>query len=161
MNNGKVDEAQKMFQQIINEFPFAQAWDPSRGSFWSVAEKSQASIDMLTGKAEQMEEEKRKSEPSNRIDLKIYTKGKSDVIDYSKYGKFLTISHFNINQPSLNEIGNRLPKGRKQILFLPLGSGRQNNYCFSKIAFRLSSPFCRSGPTILSMSMNKHIKFIG
>ena len=49
MNNGQTDKAIESFQYTITEFPYAQAWDP-RGWYWSVKEKSQASIDVLSGK---------------------------------------------------------------------------------------------------------------
>src|SRR3990167_2053971 len=52
MNAGKTEEAVVKFQEIMDEYPWAQAWDP-RGWYWSVAEKSQASINILTGKVEE------------------------------------------------------------------------------------------------------------
>ena len=45
MNNGKNEEAIALFQKVIDQYKWAQAWDP-RGWFWSVSEKSQASIDV-------------------------------------------------------------------------------------------------------------------
>jgi len=38
MNFGNKEEAIKLFEDLIKEYPFAQAWDP-RGWFWSVAGK--------------------------------------------------------------------------------------------------------------------------
>ena len=86
MNNGKSEEAQVLFRKIIDEFKWAQSWDPSRGAFWSVTQKSQASIDMLLGNVEQEEEEKSKLPHRKRIPLKLQVQGKEDVIDYTKYG---------------------------------------------------------------------------
>jgi beta-glucuronidase len=85
MNTGKTDEAVVRFQEIVDEYPWAQAWDP-RGWYWSVAEKSQASINVLTGKVEE--------DPD--VDLAgvvrtkpyLHTKGAAHVIDYTKYGEF-------------------------------------------------------------------------
>jgi len=82
---GKSKEAMKQFEFIIQEYPWAQAWDP-RGWFWSVAEKSQASIDVLTGKAEEDFVQRKV-----KIDLimpQIATVGTSKIIDYTKYGVF-------------------------------------------------------------------------
>ncbi len=103
MNNGKGEEAQVLFHKIIDEFKWAQAWDPSRGAFWSVAEKSQASIDMLLGKVEKEEEEKINLQNRKRTELKLHVKGKEEVIDYTKYGKFIAVGtkdyHYQLNDP--------------------------------------------------------------
>ena len=56
MNYGKTEKAISKFQEIIDDYSWAQAWDP-RGWFWSVKEKSQASIDVMTGKVEEDIEE--------------------------------------------------------------------------------------------------------
>ncbi len=85
MNAGKTEEAVVRFQEIMDEYPWAQAWDP-RGWYWSVAEKSQASIDVLTGKVEEEPE----VQPGKILRTKpyIHTKGRSRVVDYKKYGEF-------------------------------------------------------------------------
>ena len=44
MRQGKIDEAKKTFQIIVEKYPYAQAWDPSRGRFWSVKEKAEITI---------------------------------------------------------------------------------------------------------------------
>jgi len=90
MNSGKSQEAMKQFEFVIKEYPWAQAWDP-RGWFWSVAEKSQASIDVLTGKAE--EDFVQRTEKIELIKPKFYVKGKSKIIDYTKYGKFQNVGN--------------------------------------------------------------------
>ncbi|MDP8212886.1 MAG: glycoside hydrolase family 2 TIM barrel-domain containing protein [Candidatus Zapsychrus exili] len=92
MNSGKGEEAVKKFQEIIVLYRWAQAWDP-RGWYWSVAEKSQASIDVLTGKAQ--EEADKDQEKVDLILPNIATKGTEDIIDYSKYGKFLNVGKEN------------------------------------------------------------------
>ncbi len=83
MNTGKTDEAIVRFQEIMDEYPWAQAWDP-RGWYWSVTEKSQDSINVLTGKAEE--------EPEPQMVIRtqpyLHTKGQSKVIDYKRYGYF-------------------------------------------------------------------------
>ncbi len=103
MNNGKTQDAQTLFQKIIDEYKWSQSWDPSRGNFWSVADKSQASIDMMTGKIEQQEEQAIQAQKKNHTDLKLHTKGKEDIVDYTKYGKFTGVGtkdyHYEVNDP--------------------------------------------------------------
>jgi tetratricopeptide (TPR) repeat protein len=88
MNAGKTEEAVKLFKNIIDNYKWAQSWDP-RGWYWSVAEKSQASIDVLTGKAE--DENQNQVQKRNRTIPNLKFPGKEKVIDYSKYGKFLNV----------------------------------------------------------------------
>ncbi|MCA9398742.1 MAG: tetratricopeptide repeat protein [Candidatus Omnitrophica bacterium] len=88
MNHGKTEQAIKEFEYIIEQFPFSQAWDP-RGWFWSVAEKSQASIDVLTGKAQQELDEQ--VIEVHRTKPVLVTPIKSAIIDYTKYGEFLDV----------------------------------------------------------------------
>jgi len=88
MSLGKSKEAMEQFEYIIQEYPWAQAWDP-RGWFWSVAEKSQASIDVLTGKAE--DDFVQRTEKIELIKPQIVTKGTSNIVDYTKYGEFQNV----------------------------------------------------------------------
>ncbi|MCC6758724.1 MAG: tetratricopeptide repeat protein [Candidatus Omnitrophica bacterium] len=84
MNNGKTEEAVAEFQKIIKEYSFAQAWDPSRGAFWSVKDKSQASIDVMLGN---VVEEDPVSDSLKTIPP-VLNPGKEKVIDYRKFGQF-------------------------------------------------------------------------
>jgi len=88
MNTGKTDEAIKEFEDIIKQYKWAQSWDP-RGWYWSVVEKSQASIDVLTGKYE--EDIQEHFNKVNRTKPILYTIGTENVIDYTKYGKFIEV----------------------------------------------------------------------
>ncbi|MBN1869671.1 MAG: hypothetical protein JW847_03740 [Candidatus Omnitrophica bacterium] len=88
MNSGETQEAIKQFEGIIKEYPWAQAWDP-RGWFWSVAEKSRASIDVLTGKAE--EDIVQRTEKVELIFPQLFEKGTENIIDYTKYGEFQNV----------------------------------------------------------------------
>lgn len=88
MNYGKKEEAIALFQDIIGYYRWAQAWDPSRGSFWSVAEKSQNSIDVMTGKVEEFPEEPEKGLVTKPV---LTKKGTEDIINYKKYGQFLNV----------------------------------------------------------------------
>lgn len=85
LSQEKIDEAKRVFTTAIEEYGFAQNWDP-RGWFWSVKEKSQASLDKLEGKEEDAEEEPEIIRPETTITL--YDAGKEDIIDYRKYGYF-------------------------------------------------------------------------
>lgn len=88
MHEGKTEKAKTLFEEIIEQFPSAQAWDP-RGWYWSVAEKSQASIDGMEGKVP--EEEEVPVAKGLRTYPQIHFKGEEDVIDYVKYGQFLHV----------------------------------------------------------------------
>ena len=85
MNNGKTEEAITQFQEVIDHYPFSQSWDP-RGWYWSVAEKSKASIDVLTGKVE----EENIVEKTMRTVPKV-SDGTEKVIDYTKFGTFKNV----------------------------------------------------------------------
>lgn len=86
MRHGKNDEATKLFKTVIEQYPWAQCFDPSRGSYWSVREKAQASIDMMNG-----------IKPKDAVVVKTGPKtkptlafpGTAKVVDYTKYGEFL------------------------------------------------------------------------
>jgi len=99
MNYGKTNAAIALFGDIIKEYKWAQAWDP-RGWFWSVAEKSQNSIDVMTGNV--VEEE---PEPTKGLETlpQLHKPGKEKVIDYTKYGGFISVGtkdyHYEINDP--------------------------------------------------------------
>src|SRR6185295_5517543 len=90
MQQGKNDEATALFKQLMVDFKWAQAWDPSRGSYWSIAEKSQASMDVMSGKAQEEEELKEKRQ-SLRTVPRLFTPGTDKIVDYTKYGKFLNV----------------------------------------------------------------------
>ncbi|MDP8230282.1 MAG: glycoside hydrolase family 2 TIM barrel-domain containing protein [Candidatus Gorgyraea atricola] len=84
LTQGKIGEAKEIFVRAIEGYGYAQNWDP-RGWFWSVKEKSEASLEKL----EQKEEVKAVPEiirPKTKITL--HDQGKEFPIDYSKYGYF-------------------------------------------------------------------------
>lgn len=88
MNSGKTQEAIKEFEHAIKEFPLSQSWDPRTGGYWSIAEKSEASIKILNGDDEEAEEQK---EPRKLIYPKLYTVGDAKIVDYQKYGEFTNV----------------------------------------------------------------------
>jgi len=87
MNYGKTDQAITLFKEIIENYEWAQAWDP-RGWFWSVAEKSQASIDVMTGNV--IEEE---FVPTKGLQTlpQLHQPGTKKIIDYTRYGHFINV----------------------------------------------------------------------
>jgi len=87
MNNGQFEEAIPKFQHIIANYSWAQAWDP-RGWYWSVSEKSEASINVMTGS---IEEEAHEPKRTVRTKPTIFTKGTLDIVDYTKYGEFTKV----------------------------------------------------------------------
>ncbi|MBI4308862.1 MAG: tetratricopeptide repeat protein [Candidatus Omnitrophica bacterium] len=86
MHQGKNELALAVFNEVSSKYPWAQAWDPSRGSFWSIKEKSQASIKVMSGEDEEAAAVKAKAP---KTIPKIVLPGKDRVVDYRKYGKFL------------------------------------------------------------------------
>ncbi|HBR15278.1 MAG TPA: hypothetical protein DD723_07030 [Candidatus Omnitrophica bacterium] len=98
MHSGKTDDAVAQFEEIIREYQWAQSWDP-RGWYWSVAEKSQDSINVLMGKAEQEPDDKK--EKIVRTRPVLHTPGTEKIIDYTKYGQFLNVGtekyHYSIS----------------------------------------------------------------
>lgn len=86
MNNGRTDEAVAEFQKIIEDYKFAQSWDPVVGVFWSVAEKSQASIDVMLGRIE--EKEKAETPLTRSTVPPLFNPGAQQVVDYRDYGDF-------------------------------------------------------------------------
>lgn len=85
MHQGKNDEAKAQFKDIIAKYPWAQCFDPSRGAYWSIAEKSQASIDVMEGKNPLAAAPVKKA-PKTIPVLKFPGE---EVVDWTKYGKIL------------------------------------------------------------------------
>jgi tetratricopeptide (TPR) repeat protein len=83
MHQGKSDDAIKAFKELIKKYPYAQSWDPSRGSYWPIARISQESIDKLTGA---IETEVKKIAPTTKP--KLAWVGEEAIVDYQKYGTF-------------------------------------------------------------------------
>ncbi len=88
MNFGKTEEAMVVFKKIIDEYKWSQAWDP-RGWYWSIAEKSQASINVITGNIP--DEEPDKIEERIKTLPNLFTKGKESIINYLRYGNFFEV----------------------------------------------------------------------
>lgn len=88
LSQGNIEEAKRSFAAVIEDYGYAQNWDP-RGWFWSVKEKSQASLDKIEKQAEEPEpEEEAPKIKRPKTIVKLYDPGKEDIIDYTKYGHF-------------------------------------------------------------------------
>jgi beta-glucuronidase len=86
MRQGKNYLAIAAFKNIIAHYPWAQAFDPSRGAYWSVAEKSQSSIDEMQGKLER----EIQSRAAKTVPI-LAVPGTEEVVDWTKYGKFMNV----------------------------------------------------------------------
>ena len=102
MHQGKNEEAKAEFKSIIAQYPWAQSFDPSRGAYWSIAEKSQSSIDVMEGKAPK-EAAPLKKAPKT-IPVLAYP-GKEEVVDWTKYGKFLNVGTKDYHYQITDEAG--------------------------------------------------------
>ena len=100
MHQGKTQESIEAFKDLIKNYPYAQSWDPSRGAYWSIAEKSQSSINVMTGA-----EEKAQQIKIPRTKPVLFSQGTDKIIDYSKYGTFSGIGtkdyKFHMNNPNV------------------------------------------------------------
>ncbi|MFC1509403.1 glycoside hydrolase family 2 TIM barrel-domain containing protein [Candidatus Omnitrophota bacterium] len=86
LSQGKIDEAKKSFSKAIEGYGYAQNWDP-RGWYWSVKEKSQASLKkMLEGAKEPAKEVPERKRPRTKVIL--HDPGTEEIIDYTDYGYF-------------------------------------------------------------------------
>jgi len=102
MHQGKNDEATAQFKNIIAQYPWSQSFDPSRGSYWSVAEKSQDSIDVMQGK-NPLDAAPVKQAPKTLPVLKF--PGTDEVVDWTKYGQFLNLGSPNFHYQIIDQAG--------------------------------------------------------
>ena len=87
MHEGKNDEAKAQFKDIIAQYPWAQCFDPSRGDYWSIAEKSRDSIDVMEGK-NPLAPAAVKKVPHT---VPVLAFAGDRVVDWAKYGNFLNV----------------------------------------------------------------------
>jgi len=83
IRQGKISEAEKALQSIIDKYPYAQAWD-ARGWFWSIKEKAEITLKKLH-EGGIAEEEELKGVVSKVI---LHDEGTEFPVDYDKYGHF-------------------------------------------------------------------------
>ena len=101
MHEGKNEEATNEFKDIIARYPWAQSFDPSRGGYWSVAEKSQDSINVMEGKGLQTPAPVKKALQTIPV-LSIPGEG---IIDWTKYGKFLNVGTEHYHYQIIDQAG--------------------------------------------------------
>jgi len=101
MHQGKDDESTKEFKAIIAQYPWSQTFDPSRGAYWSVAEKSQDSINVMQGK-----------NPSGPVVVKKAPRSVpvlkfpgEEIVDWTKYGKFLNVGTKDYHYQIIDQTG--------------------------------------------------------
>src|SRR3989338_1204643 len=91
LSQDKIDEAKRIFNMAMQDYGYAQNWDP-RGWYWSVKEKSQASIEKMEDGGtpsplpSPINGRGRIKRPKTLVTL--YDPGKEDIINYKKYGYF-------------------------------------------------------------------------
>jgi beta-glucuronidase len=98
LSQGKIDEAKKVFINAIEQYGYAQNWDP-RGWFWSVKEKSQASLEKINtltlpspinGRGE-INQSDRETEKRPKTKITLNDPGKETIVKYKRYGYFKDI----------------------------------------------------------------------
>jgi beta-glucuronidase len=97
LSQGKMEEAKNAFGIAIKDYSFAQNWDP-RGWYWSVKEKSQASLEKIENKAAEPSPQlsastftlSHKWERENTV-ITLYDAGKEAIVDYKRYGYFKNV----------------------------------------------------------------------
>lgn len=93
MRQEKFTQAKERFQYVIDNYPYAVAWDPSRGVFWKVAGVSKESIDKINARLSGKDEEAVKIPEASAVKTRVilYDPGREKVVDYEKYGEFTNI----------------------------------------------------------------------
>ena len=93
MRRGKYEQAIEVFTLIIDEYSFAQAWNPF-GWYWHIARASQDSIERIRRRlAVDVEEDAPEVIcPAERITtIELSDFGSQEFLDYTKYGRFENI----------------------------------------------------------------------
>jgi beta-glucuronidase len=88
MRQEKIPEAKKLFQLIIDRYPYAQGWD-QRGWYWVVAEVARQSIKKIESGSIELDKKPKVSQLVTKVVL--FDPGTEDIINYEKYGEFTNI----------------------------------------------------------------------
>jgi len=100
IREGKTEEAKAAFAKVIDQYPYAQSFDP-RGWYWSIKEKSEITLKKLeTGRVE--EEETEEDVVISKINL--YDPGKEFPVNYTRYGEFQNIGEENYKYVIINPV---------------------------------------------------------
>ncbi|MFC1708594.1 glycoside hydrolase family 2 TIM barrel-domain containing protein [Candidatus Omnitrophota bacterium] len=84
----KNEEVKRACRDLINKYPFAQAWDP-RGWYWKIAVAAQSTLDKLEKGVEAIEESQKEPEKEEVFsNLTLHEPGTEVIVDYKKYGTF-------------------------------------------------------------------------
>ncbi len=88
-NQGKFEEAKDEYAKVIENYGFAQYWDP-KGWYWKVVEKAQAVLDKIDIilHPELRKEIKEEITLVEGLHFPLIDEGSEDIIDYEKYGDF-------------------------------------------------------------------------
>ena len=98
-DQGKKEESIKAFKMVVDNYYYAQAWDP-RGWFWSVSRAARESIVKLNPneplRAVLLFEVPPDTSPKKQVSqlptkIVLYDSGKEDFVKYEKYGEFTNI----------------------------------------------------------------------
>ncbi|MGD9015347.1 MAG: tetratricopeptide repeat protein, partial [Candidatus Omnitrophota bacterium] len=92
MRQEKFSEAIEVFNAVIQQYPFAQAWDP-RGWYWQIAKIAQESIDKIQ-KRQVQEPQEVQAPPISQLvtTVSLSDPGSEDFIDYTKFGEFKNLN---------------------------------------------------------------------
>ena len=88
LRQGKIDEAKKILQLIIDKYPFAQSWD-ARGWFWSIELAAQQTLKKIASGTIEVAVKPKVSQLVTK--LALFDSGKEDIVNYEKYGRFQDI----------------------------------------------------------------------
>jgi beta-glucuronidase len=86
MRQQETKKAKETFKLIIDQYPFAQAWD-QRGWYWIPAEAAAQSIKKIETGSIEVEKKLDVSQLPTKIVL--FDAGSEDFVDYAKYGEFI------------------------------------------------------------------------
>ncbi len=87
-DEGKLQEAKDVLKELIEKYPYAREFDPSRGTYWSVKETAEEVIKEIDKQGKkppvvwEREEEKR---------IILFDEGREFPVDYTKYGEFVKV----------------------------------------------------------------------
>ncbi|MBU1125575.1 MAG: hypothetical protein KKC84_06095, partial [Candidatus Omnitrophica bacterium] len=97
-DQGKNEDAIKVFKVVVARYCYGQAWDP-RGWFWMVAKAAKESILKLSPdepmlfpcKESAVQETKKKEVSQLQTKITLYDPGTEEIVEYDKYGEFKNI----------------------------------------------------------------------
>ena len=88
----KYNEARVYYNNVIDNYGFAQYWDP-KGWYWKVADKSKVVINKIDVilKPELKKEVKEEISLVEGLNFPLFDEGSEDIVDYERYGDFENI----------------------------------------------------------------------